>query len=844
MVHKLPVVDLPPNVSLRLLWSYLSFGQLERARDLFDRIPHPDLRSLTILISAFTKNNLPKESIRFYRRLRENKRLEPDRLVLLSVAKACANSSDLVEAKWVHEEAVKFGFSSDLVLGNALIDMYGKCGFHDGARRVFDDLPQKDVVSWTSLISACMSCRMPVEALSLSQARIVFDTIPYKDTVSWIVMLAAYFVDGECEEALKLFELMRSGGVALSPASWNCMISGLAQNGRPEEAFRMLGQMQQLGFKPNHITVVSALPACSYIESLRRGREIHGYIFRHQILEGMVPLTALVLMYAKCGALDNAREVFNHMPRKDTVAWNTMILANSMHGCGEDALAVFHQMLECGVKPNSVTFIVVLTGCSHSQLVDVGKSIFNSMSTQHGLQPDADHYACMADVLCRAGHLEEAYGFIQSMPMQPTVGAWDCSSTSFEIEPENPGNYVLLSNILVAAKLWDDASSIRMLMRDKMRDRGVTKVPGRSWVQIRNKVYTFVKDDDRNALRDEIYGFLKEIREKMRLDGYLPDTDYVLQDVNKEEKEELLCSHSEKLAVAFGILNLKGESVIRVFKNLRICGDCHSAIKFMAKIIGVQIIVRDNVRFHHFRNGWSGSTRPSISGPADIVHMSLTELVASPSPLPRCGRSVEHVFSSLLLSNHACLPGFRSLNPSDRVESNGAAAAVSRPRPAGRFRGLRCEPIAVDVVCDGKNPLAAVLELPRTLWRQTMQPLRNFGFGRRSVWEGAVGLFMLQSGAVCPCHRLGGVPVLPGVRYLCRHSRADPRGECGQCRAGRFHCEEHRRRSLRLLVGSRVKRFLSHLLFAVLRDRRRFREADWIDANDAARLRQNQLSPR
>lgn len=684
MVHKLPVVDLPPNVTLRFLRSYLSSGQLERARDLFDRIPHPDLRSLTILISAFTKNNLPKESIRFYRRLRENKGLEPDRLVLLSVAKACANSSDLVEAKWVHEEAVKFGFSSDLLLGNALIDMYGKCGFHDGARRVFDDLPQKDVVSWTSLISACMSCRMPVEALqvfsdmlhlgvkpnsvtlstvlrvcseskaldvgrqihcqalrraleddvylgsglvdvyascsSIRQARIVFDTIPYKDTVSWIVMLAAYFVDGECEEALKLFELMRSGGVALSSASWNCMISGLAQNGRPEEAFRMLGQMQQLGFKPNHITVVSALPACSYIESLRRGREIHGYIFRHQILEGMVPLTALVLMYAKCGDLDKAREAFNQMPRKDTVAWNTMILANSMHGCGEDALAVFHQMLECGVKPNSVTFTVVLTGCSHSQLVDVGKSIFNSMSTQHGLQPDADHYACMADVLCRAGHLEEAYGFIQSMPMQPTVGAWGALLAScrvyknvdlakiaaahlFEIEPENPGNYVLLSNILVAAKLWDDASSIRMLMRDKMRDRGVTKVPGCSWVQIRNKVYTFVKGDDRNALRDEIYGFLKEIREKMRLEGYLPDTDYVLQDVNKEEKEELLCSHSEKLAVAFGILNLKGESVIRVFKNLRICGDCHSTIKFMAKIIGVQIIVRDNVRFHHFRYG-------------------------------------------------------------------------------------------------------------------------------------------------------------------------------------------------------------------------------------------------
>ncbi|XP_074569148.1 putative pentatricopeptide repeat-containing protein At5g52630 [Curcuma longa] len=684
MISRLPVWNLPHNVCLRFLDSYIRSGQLDRARDLLDKIPHPHLPSLTILISAFTRRNLPKESIRLYQRLRETKDLKPDRLVLLSVAKACACSLDPVEAKGLHEEAIKFGLASDLLLGNAMIDMYGKCGFHQGSRKVFDDLPIKDVISWTSLISAYLSCRMPVLALSvfrdmlhggvdpnsftlstairvcselkalgfgreihsyalrkgfeddvfvgsglvdlyancssIRQARSIFNRVLNKDSISWIVMLTAYFADGDCEEAMKLFEQMRYRGVATSSALWNCMISGFAQNGKPEQAFGMLHEMQHSGFKPNHITLISMLPVCAFVENLRKGREIHGYICRHWFVEDLTVSTALILMYAKCGDLDKARHVFNHMHRKDTVAWNTMILTNSMHGCGEDALSVFHQMLKCGVKPNSVTFTVVLTGCSHSQLVVEGKSIFHSMSKEHGLQPDADHYACMVDVLGRSGHLEEAYELIQNMPMQPTVGAWGALLAScrvyknvelakiaaahlFEIEPENPGNYVLLSNILVSAKMWDEASSIRVIMRDRMRDRCVTKVPGCSWVQVRDKVYTFVKGDDKNPHREAIYGFLKDIREKMRFDGYLPDTEYVLQDVAEEEKEELLCSHSEKLAVAFGILNVNSESVIRVFKNLRICGDCHNTIKFMAKFTGLQIIVRDNVRFHHFRDG-------------------------------------------------------------------------------------------------------------------------------------------------------------------------------------------------------------------------------------------------
>ncbi|WMV15012.1 hypothetical protein MTR67_008397 [Solanum verrucosum] len=300
-------------------------------------------------------------------------------------------------------------------------------------------------------------------------------------------------------------------------------------------------------------------------------------------------------MYAKCGDLELSNRIFYMMPKKDTIAWNTMIIGNSMHGKGEEALLLFREMVSSGVKPNSVTFTGVLSGCSHSQLVDKGLVIFYAMRKEHGVEPDSEHYSCMVDALSRAGRLEQAYNFIQNMPMKPSAGAWGAllgacrvyknvemarvaGKQLLEIEPENAGNYVLLSNIYEAAKLRD-------------------------WIQVKDKVHTFVVGDKNNAQTAVIYSFLTEVGEKMRLAGYLPCTDLVGQDLDAEEKENSLCNHSERLAVAFGILNLDGASSITVFKNLRICGDCHNAIKYLAKIVGVQIIVRDSLRFHHFKDG-------------------------------------------------------------------------------------------------------------------------------------------------------------------------------------------------------------------------------------------------
>lgn len=680
--HLLPNLGtcLPSHLTLKFIRIYSNSGNLERARQLFDKIPQPDLPTWTVLISAYAKHGFPMEALKLYSDLRARK-LQPDKLMLLPVAKACASLRDVVLAKEIHQVAARLGFCSDLLVANSLIDMYGKCEFIEGARQVFEGMAVKDVISWTSLCSCYVSSKLPREALQafcdmglsrvrpnpvtissilpactdlkylrsgkeihafvvkyglgenlfvssalvsmyasclcIRQAQLVFDSMSQRDVVLWNVIITSYFSNNECNKGFSVFGRMRAEGVKLNYASWNAVISGCLQNGLTEQALEMLGQMQGSGLKPNQITITSILPACANLESLRGGKEVHAYVCRHFYSGDIAIMTALILMYAKCGMLEHSSRVFSMMTRKDIVTWNTMILANSMHGNGREALFLFHQMLASGIKPNSFTFAGVLSGCSHSKLVDEGLSTFYSISQDHSIEPDLGHYSCTVDVLSRAGRLEEAYEFMQKMPIEPSAGAWGAllaacrvyknvemgmvaAKKLFDIEPDNAGNYVLLYNILSNAKLWGEASEVRRLMRDK----GITKAPGCSWVQVRNKVYTFVVGDRNNDQSDEIYRFLDEIGEKMRLAGFLPNTDFVLQDLDQEEKEEALCNHSEKLAVAFGILNLHGESSVRVFKNLRICGDCHNAIKFMAKIVGVQIIVRDSLRFHHFKDGF------------------------------------------------------------------------------------------------------------------------------------------------------------------------------------------------------------------------------------------------
>lgn len=570
MMSRLPA-RFPPHQSIKLIRICLESGDLQRARYLLDKVPEPDLRTWTIVISAHIQHGFHKKAIEIYATLL-GRNIKPDKLLLLSASKACAAPGDVVKAREIHDDAIRFGFNRDLLLGNALIAMYGKCKYVDGAKRAFDDIVVKDVVSWTSMASCYVNCgmfrqgvmafremgsdgirpnsltvssilpafadlkelklgreihgfvlrngmegnlyvssalvNMYASCASLRQARLVFDNMSQRDTVSWNVILTAYFLNKECENGLALFYQMRKAGIELNHASWNAVISGCLQNGQNELALDTFNKMQDSGFKPNQITIVTLLPACTNLENLRGGREIHGFVFRHSFIEDTTITTALVLLYARCGDLEHSREVFNMMPTKDVVAWNTMILANSMHGNGEESLMLFHKMVDLGIKPNSVTFIGVLSGCSHSKLADKGLQIFNSMTSEYAIKPDEDHYSCMVNVLSRAGRLEQAHEFIQKMPVEPIASAWGAllgactvyenvelariaAGRLFEIDPDNPANYVLLSNILFTAKMWVEASETRKMMRDK----GLGKTPGRSWVQVKDKVYSFVVGD-------------------------------------------------------------------------------------------------------------------------------------------------------------------------------------------------------------------------------------------------------------------------------------------------------------------------------------------------------------
>jgi pentatricopeptide repeat protein len=308
--------------------------------------------------------------------------------------------------------------------------------------------------------------------------------------------------------------------------------------------------------------------------------------------------------------------VFNNMSQRDVVSWTAILAGYGVHGHGKETLKLFQEMQQAGLKPNHITFTALLSACSHAGLVNEGWLYFDCMSRDYCIAPSAEHYACMVDLLGRAGRLDEAYEFIQNMPIKPTGSVWGallgaCRIHSnielgehvaeylFKLEPENTGNYVLLSNIYAVAGRWDDVAKVRT----RMKERGLTKLPGCSWIEVNNNFNTFLIGDTSHPDSDKIYAELETLIERLKEAGYVPDTNFVLHDIGEEEKQDVLCGHSEKLAIVFGLMNTSPGTPIHVTKNLRICGDCHKAAKFISKVVGREIIVRDTNRFHHFRDG-------------------------------------------------------------------------------------------------------------------------------------------------------------------------------------------------------------------------------------------------
>lgn len=524
-----------------LITGYASRGYVEKARDLFDSIPIKDVISWNAMISGYAQKGRFDEALSLFKEMRKRE-VSPNVSTMLSVLSACAHLGDMetgdVARSWIEEH----GHGSNLKLVNAMIDMYAKCGDHDKARGFFDSIREKDLISWN-------------------------------------VMIGGYTHTSKYREALEVFRLM------------------LVKN-----------------VEPNDVTFLNVIPSCAQLGALDLGKWIHAYIERHYSKFPNETLwTSLINMYAKCGNIEASKQIFDGLESKSLPAWNAMISGLAMHGDARGSIELFSRMTN---EPDEITFVGVLSACCHGGLVDLGREFFDSMIHDHKIPPRLEHYGCMVDLLARGGLFEEAMSVVESMEMEPDGAIWGSilgacrvhknvelgelvAKTLSELEPGNPGNYILLSNIYAGAGKWDEVARIRTYLNDN----DLKKVAGSTSIEVGGVVHEFLVSDRKHPRSDEIQRMLGEVDGELRRAGHVADTSEVYYDVDEEWKEGVLSQHSEKLAIAFGLISTEAGSPLRIVKNLRVCGNCHSATKLISKIYKREIIARDRNRFHHFKDG-------------------------------------------------------------------------------------------------------------------------------------------------------------------------------------------------------------------------------------------------
>lgn len=580
-----------------LLAAYVQNGRIEEARWLFESKADWEAVSWNCLMGGFVKRKMLVDARKIFDRMPFK-----DEVSWNTIITGYAQNGDIEEAgRLFNESPVR-----DVFTWTTMVSGYVQNGMVDEARSVFDKMPEKNAVSWNAMISGY------VQYKRMDMARELFEEMPCRNVTSWNTMITGYSQNGEIPLARNFFDRMPRR----DPISWAAMIAGYSQSGYSEEALHLFIEMKRCGERLNMSSFSCTLSTCAQIAALELGKQLHGRLVKAGYETGCFVGNALLLMYGKCGSIDEACSAFEDISEKDVVSWNTMIAGYARHGFGKEALAIFESMKRVGVKPDETTMVGVLSACSHAGLVDWGKDYFYSMNQNYGITPNSRHYTCMVDLLGRAGRLDEAQNLMRNMPFEPDAATWGAllgasrihgnmdlaekaAKIMFEMEPENAGMYVLLSNLYAASERWADVGKMRL----KMRDSGVKKVPGCSWLEVQNKIHTFSVGDSRHPERDRIYSYLEELSLKMKREGYVSSTKLVLHDVDEEEKEHMLKYHSEKLAVAFGILSIPAGRPIRVIKNLRVCEDCHNAIKCISKITGRLIILRDSNRFHHFSGG-------------------------------------------------------------------------------------------------------------------------------------------------------------------------------------------------------------------------------------------------
>ncbi|KAF8679161.1 hypothetical protein HU200_045927 [Digitaria exilis] len=577
----------------------------------------PDAFLLTAAMRGYLRACLPLQALLLLRSLlpRAPRLIGNSFSLSLALQATAAVSAESVPAALglshgaasLHARALKSGFAAaDLFVRTALVEAYAKSGRADLARAAFDEAPRRDVFLTNVMLAAY------VARGEVAEARKVFDGMRDRDMVSWNTMIHGYAVKGEVSTAREIFDRMDDKDAF----SWSSMMSAYAKSRRSKEALELWREMRVARVAPDCITMVSVLSACGDMGALAVGAEVHQFVESNGIEVDVKLGTALIDMYAKCGDIENSLRIFRSMPAKDVLTWSSMIIGLANHGLGHDALSLFSRMVLEGLHPNEITFIGVLIACTHLGLVSDGKKYFSSMKVVHGVAPKVEHYGCMVDLLGRSGHIEEARQLIRDMPFEPDAVIWrallgacriyknvevaeEAMAKLRVLDPHADGHYVLLSNIYAQANSWEGVAEMRKVLRRE----NIQRIPGRSSIEWENTIHVFVSGDRSHPRSEEIYKMLEEMMDRLRQAGYRPMTGLVLQDIDEHSKERALAEHSEKLAIAFGLLTTPAGSTLRITKNLRACEDCHSAIKLISLVYDRKLIVRDRNRFHHFSEG-------------------------------------------------------------------------------------------------------------------------------------------------------------------------------------------------------------------------------------------------
>ncbi|KAF6157438.1 hypothetical protein GIB67_004376 [Kingdonia uniflora] len=547
---------------------------MDYATNIFKHIETPNIYLYTALIDGYISSGFYLDGIQAYARMMDQLN-ELDPFVIASILKGCGLELALREGKQVHSQVLKIGVSPNRSIQMKLIELYGKCGEFENMRKLFDGMPERDVGVSTVLISCYFRHGLVEEACA------VFDGVLEKDTVCWTAMVDGFVRSGEMNKALEVFR-----------------------------------KMQRENVRPNEYTIVCVLSACSQLGALELGRWVHSYVSKYRIKFNRFVGSALVCMYSRCGSLEEAERVFNEMEERDVSTYNSMLAGFAIHGKSSEAVKMFREMVKLGFRLNHISFVGILNACSHGGLVDLGLEIFRSMTEDFGIEPRIEHYGCMVDLLGRVGFLEEAYNLIKGMRVAPDRIIWGSLLGACKLHGNlklgekvakllvdngeaDSGTYVLLSSIYASSGKWKEAAE----MREKMIRRGIEKEPGCSSIEVRNGIHEFLLGDLRHPEREKIYKKLEDLNQLLRLEGYSPATNEVLHDIEDNVKEWALAIHSERLAICYGLISTEPGTPIKVVKNLRICNNCHTMIKLVAKLTKRKIVVRDRNRFHHFEDG-------------------------------------------------------------------------------------------------------------------------------------------------------------------------------------------------------------------------------------------------